>query len=300
MPPKLPPSIIDFHVHLFPDKGFDAIWQFFASQGMNVRYPYYSRRCLEYLQGHGVGIIVFSNYAHKPGIAEPMNDWNLQLLDEFPNLYCFAAYHPEDARALTMVERMFGHPRVIGFKLHFQVQQICPCDEILFPLYEKVIEHRKRLLLHVGNGPIGNEFVGYDQFQKVLKRYPDLPANIPHMGCYEFKPFLELTKDHPNLYLDTAFSFWPNQPFTFNLGADQLEKYQDRIIYGSDFPNVVLPREGEIENLLSFHFSQDFYQKIFYTNGLKLLEESCPLGMEEMENGPEADGPSSPWRTGCI
>jgi uncharacterized protein len=275
----LPSSIIDFHVHLFPDKGFDAIWQHFASQGMPVRYPYYSRQCLDYLNRQGVGIIVFSNYAHKAGIAEPMNEWNLRLLDQFPHLYCFAAFHPEDSNALATVERMFSHPRVVGIKLHFQVQKIYPHNEKLFPLYEKIIERRKRVLLHVGNGPIGNEFVGFNHFKKVLARYPELPAIIPHMGCLEFKPFLELTEAHPQIYLDTAFTFWPNLPFTFNLGPDYLEKYQDHIVYGSDFPNIILPREGEIDTLLGLDLSEEFYQKIFYANGLKLLAEACPQGI---------------------
>jgi uncharacterized protein len=276
----LPPSIIDFHVHLFPDKGFEAIWQYFASQGMAVRYPYYSHQCLDYLNRQGVGPIVFSNYAHKPGIAEPMNEWNLRLLDQYPNLFCFAAYHPGDDQALTLAERVLSHPRVIGIKLHFQVQQLYPQDERLFPLYEKIIERRKRVLLHVGNGPIGNAFVGLDQFKKVLNRYPQLPANIPHMGCFEFKPFLELTGEHPQIYLDTAFTFWPDLPFTFNLGPEYLERYQDHILYGSDFPNIILPREGEIETLLSLKLSGECYQKIFYGNGWRLLTEACPQASE--------------------
>ena len=272
----LPPALIDFHVHLFPDKGFEAIWQHFASQGMPVRYPYYSRQCLDYLDRQGVKIIVFSNYAHKPGIAKPMNEWNLRLLDQFSHLYCFAAYHPGDVDALADAEQMLAHPRVIGIKLHFQVQRFYPHDERLFPLYEKIIQRKKRLLLHVGNGPIGNAFVGLAQFKKVLDRYPDLPANIPHMGGLEFKSFIELTAEHPQIYLDTAFSFWPNLPFTFNLGPEYLEKYQDRIVYGSDFPNIMLPREGEIDYLKSLGLSEECYQKIFFKNGLKLLARACP------------------------
>jgi uncharacterized protein len=275
MPPKLPSLIIDFHVHLFPDKGFDAIWNYFAAQGMEVRYRYYSRQCLEYLSSQGVETVVFSNYAHKKGIAEPMNEWNIRLLDQFPGLYGFAAYHPDDSGALSYAEELLGHPRVVGLKLHFQVQQFYPQDPRLFPLYEMVIEKGKRLLLHVGNGPTGNAFVGLAHFQKVLDRYPELPANIPHMGCLEFKPFIELLDAYPGLYMDTAFSFWPNLPFTFNLGPAYLEKYQDRILYGSDFPNVILPREGEIEHLLSFGLPETVYHKIFYANGRKLLGETC-------------------------
>ena len=273
----IPSSIIDFHVHLFPDKGFDAIWKFFASAETDVLYKYYSRECIEYLNEQGVHTIVYSNYAHKKGIAEPMNEWNINILDQFSNLYCFAAYHPDDDNALNYAEQMMRHPRVVGIKLHLQVQKIFPHDKRLFPLYEMLIDRNKRILLHVGNGPTGNKFVGFDQFKKLLHRFPDLPANIPHMGGLEFRKFIELLDEHPNIYFDTAYSFWPNLPFTFNLGADYLEKYKNNILYGSDFPNVILPREGEINYLLSLDLSEDFYEKIFFKNGMQLIAETCPI-----------------------
>lgn len=274
---KLPESLIDFHVHLFPDKGFDAIWKFFKTVSqVEVRYQIYYRECIQYLNRHGVSPIVFSNYAHKKGIAEPMNEWNMQVLEEFPDLFCFAPYHPDDEQALEYTERMLSHPRVAGVKMHFQIQKIPPHDERLFGLYELIIDKGKRVLLHTGNGPSGNEFVGYAHFRRLLDRFPDLPVNIPHMGCYEFSQFMELLDDHPNIYLDTAFTFWPDLPFSFNLGKETLEKHKDRILYGSDFPNVVLPREGEIEQLLALNLSDDFYEKVFYQNGLKLLKQVCP------------------------
>lgn len=275
----IPSSIIDFHVHLFPDKGFDAIWNYFASAGADVVYKYYSRECIAYLKQQGVDTIVFSNYAHKKGIAEPMNDWNLSMLEEFSNLFCFAAYHPDDDNALRYAEQMISHPRVAGIKLHLQVQKFYPSDKRLFPLYEMLIDRNKRVLLHVGNGPTGNEFVGFDQFKKILDRFPDLPVNIPHMGGLEFRKFIELLDGHPNIYLDTSYSFWPNLPFTFNLGTEFLEKYKDKILYGSDFPNVILPREGEINYLLSLDLSEDFYEKVFNTNGMKLLKKICPASL---------------------
>ena len=272
----IPSSVVDFHVHLFPDRGFDAIWEFFAARGAPVVYQYYSEECIGYLNAHGVDTIVFSNYAHKKGIAKPMNEWNQDILEKFPNLYCFAAYHPDDGNALKYAEHMLNHPRVAGIKLHLQVQKFYPFDKRLFPLYEMLIDRKKRILMHVGNGPTANEFVGFDQFKKLLDQFPELPANIPHMGCYEFKKFMELLDDHPNIYLDTSYTFWPDMPFAFNLGSEYLEKYKDKILYGSDFPNVILPREGEINHLLSLDLSEDFYEKVFNTNGLELLKEICP------------------------
>lgn len=273
---EAPAAIVDFHVHLFPDKGFDAIWKFFKTYGAEVLHKYYTPRCIDYLSGHGVERIVFSNYAHKEGIAEPMNAWNLGLLDRHPELYCFAAYHPDDDNALEYAAQMLSHPRVADIKLHCMVQQLYPHDERLFPLYEMIIARHKRVLLHVGNGPTGNDFVGFAHFSKLLRRFPELPANVAHMGGLEFQAFIDLLDDHPGIYMDTAYSFWPGLPFTFNLGKAYLEKYKHRILYGSDFPNVILPREGEIDYLLSLELSEVFYEQVFYANAMRLLEEICP------------------------
>ncbi len=276
---RTPQSIVDFHVHLFPDKGFDAIWNVFKSYGVEVVYRFYSGQCIDYLSQQGVGAIVFSNYAHKKGIAETMNQWNVALLDRHPNLYCFASYHPDDDNGLQYAAQVLSHPRVIGIKLHCLVQKVYPHDERLFPLYEMIVAQKKRLLLHVGTGPMGNEFVGVAHFKKVLRRFPDLPANVAHMGGLEFQAFIALLDDHPHLYLDTAYTFWPGLPFTFNLGKDVLEKYRRRILYGSDFPNVILPREGEIDYLLQLDLSDEFYERIFYVNAMELLNRDERAGL---------------------
>ena len=95
-------------------------------------------------------------------------------------------------------------------------------------------------------------------FKKLLDRFPDLPANIPHMGGLEFDAFLGLLDHHAGLYLDTSYSFVPRTPYRFSLGNEFLERYKDRILYGSDFPNLIHPREDEIEHLLSLDLSDDF------------------------------------------
>jgi predicted TIM-barrel fold metal-dependent hydrolase len=268
----LPDKMIDFHVHLFPDNIFEAIWKTLNRQyGIIILYKYYYRQCIEYLAAHNIHYIVYSNYAHKKGIAQWLNTWNKGILTEFENLYCFAAYHPDDENALIYAEEILSISRVVGIKLHYMVQKFHPDDERLFPLYEMVIEKKKRLLLHVGTGPVGNEFVGIKRFSNLMKRYPNLPANIAHMGGLEFSEFMQLLDVYPNLYLDTSFTFWPQAPWVFNLDTSLLTKYQDRIIYGSDFPNIFLPREDEISYLQKLNLSDDFYNKIFWDNGIKLL-----------------------------
>jgi predicted TIM-barrel fold metal-dependent hydrolase len=287
----LPGQMIDFHVHLFPDGFFDAIWRFFAEHlGRQIQYKLYYRECIAYLRERGVGPIVYSNYAHRKGVARVLNDWNLRILEEIPDLYCFAAYHPDDDHALEMAERLLAHPKILGFKLQCVVQQLSPCDSRLFPLYEMIMERKKRVLLHVGTGPVrGSEYVGVTHFQKILDRYPDLPANIPHMGGLEFEAFLGLLDHHPGLYLDTSYSFVPHTPYIFDLGNDRLEKHKDRILYGSDFPNLIHCREDEIDYLLHLGLSPDFYTKVFHDNGHALIgnadsKKQAARGQQPTEN----------------
>lgn len=269
---NLPETIIDFHVHLFPDRLFESIWRFFEQgYGAKVIHNLYYRECVDYLRKRGIGIIVYSNYAHKPGVAQAINAWNLKVLGEIPDLYCFAAYHPGDASALEEAEKLLDHPRVLGFKLHLLVQRFYPHDERLLPLYEMVQARGKRMLMHVGTGPVGNEFVGLEHFKRLLRRFPELPVNVAHMGALEYRGFMELLDDYPNLYLDTAFTFYPGQPGAFDLGVDALQRHQDRIVYGSDFPNLILPRETELDCLLDYRLPQTFYDKVFAANARRII-----------------------------
>jgi len=271
---QLPDKIIDFHVHLFPDNLFDAIWAFFKkTYGMEVTYRLYASQCIEYLRNHNVGEIVYSNYAHKKGVAALLNNFNRELLKETYDVYCFAAFHPDDENALEMARDIISHPKVLGFKLQLLVQKFYPDDERLYGLYEMVMEKNKRILFHAGTGPVGNEFVGIDNFKKLLRRYPDLPANIAHMGALEFTEFFDLLGDHEQLYFDTAFCFLPGAAQMYNLGSDLLEQYKHRLLYGSDFPNIFFPREEEIHCLSRMDLSKEFYERVFHSNGRHLIRQ---------------------------
>jgi predicted TIM-barrel fold metal-dependent hydrolase len=270
--PSLPEKIIDLHVHLFPDRLFDSIWKFFSSgYGMDVLHRLYYRECVEYLRERGVGPIVYSNYAHKPGIARGLNEWNLRVLDEIPDLYCFAAYHPGDDDALSMARDLLLHPRVLGFKLQLLVQRFYPYDERLLPLYGLVMERGKHMLIHAGNGPVGNEFTGAGHFRKLMDIFPDLPVTVAHMGALEYREFMAFLDAYPRMYMDTSFTFLPGLSMRFDLGSEALEKHRGRIFYGSDFPNIIFPREDEIDHLLGLGLSREFYEDVFFGNGMSLI-----------------------------
>ena len=171
----LPEAIIDYHVHLFPDRLFDAVWEKFRQDyNWDVLQKLYYRQVVDYLRQRGVGPIVYSNYAHKGGVARALNDWNLSVVDELDDVYCLGAYHPDDSDALDMASSVLDHPRIVGFKLQFLVTAFYPHDTRLFPLYELVMDRGKRLLLHIGTGPFCSPYVGAENFLEVLERGVDV------------------------------------------------------------------------------------------------------------------------------
>jgi predicted TIM-barrel fold metal-dependent hydrolase len=274
MNPKLPKTIADFHVHLFPDRMFEAIWKAFVKDyGWKVIHELYWPDCLTYLRKKGVGPIVYSNYAHKPGVAGALNEFNLQVLENSSEVYCFAAMHPADEDALANCRDLFSHPKIMGVKLQLLVQKFFPHDKRLYPLFDLVMEKNKRILFHVGTGPVGNPFVGFEHFSRLMADIPDLPVNVAHMGGLEYKAFYSLFDRCPNLYMDTSFSFLPG--LCCDLSSDELYAKKDRIVYGSDFPNLIIPRKSEIENLLALNLPDDFYEAVFLENAKRLIAEHC-------------------------
>ncbi len=110
-------------------------------------------------------------------------------------------------------------------------------------------------------------------FEKLMRRYPKLAVNVAHMGSLEYRAFFDLLPDYPGLMFDTSFAFLPGLGHVCDVRPEDLERYRDRIVYGSDFPNVILPGTDEIEYLLGLGLSDDFYRKVFYENGMRLIGE---------------------------
>ena len=50
-----------------------------------------------------------------------------------------------------------------------------------------------------------------------------------------------------------------------------LLSYQDRILYGSDFPNIPYEYTISTKGLFDLNLPKDFYQKIFYENARRLF-----------------------------
>ena len=47
------PFVVDAHVHLFPDRMFDAIWRWFDAHGWPIRYKLHTPQVIEFALSRG-------------------------------------------------------------------------------------------------------------------------------------------------------------------------------------------------------------------------------------------------------
>ncbi len=111
-----------------------------------------------------------------------------------------------------------------------------------------------------------------------MEKYPEINVIVAHMGAFEYHKFLRLLDKYENLYLDTAMIYIPENIFPERITKrpknEDLLSYQDRILFGSDYPNIPYDYEYSTKGLLALDLSREFYEKIFYTNAKRLLKLS--------------------------
>ena len=140
-----------------------------------------------------------------------------------------------------------------GFKFHINVQRFHPDDPRILPVYERLLARGAVLLIHVGSAPWPNEYDGFPRFERVMDMFPELKVIVAHMGQFETRRHLELMERCPNMYLDTTAAIAPHSAiYREGHGASaadvtdaDLVRWQDRILFGSDFPNTPHPYEDE-------------------------------------------------------
>ncbi|HEV2053796.1 MAG TPA: amidohydrolase family protein [Methylomirabilota bacterium] len=167
-----------------------------------------------------------------------------------------------------------------GFKFHINVQRFFPDDPRVLPVYERLLALDRFLLIHVGSAPWPNAFDGFPRFARVMDMFPRLKVVVAHMGSFETRQFMQLMERCPNLYLDTTMAFAPVRPEhraidtrlnRISVTNDDLLRWQDRIVFGSDFPNLPYAYEEEREALWLRDLPLPVYRKIFHDNAAALL-----------------------------
>jgi len=95
----------------------------------------------------------------------------------------------------------------------------------------------------------------------------------PGMGMPEFAAFLDLAERYPRVHLDTtmAFTSWAEERVPFRPALrPRLAALQDRVVLGSDFPNIPYAYAEQLAGLVRLDLGDAWLRSVLHDNGARL------------------------------
>lgn len=275
--PKEFPGVVDAHVHIFPKNIFSAIRQWFDDNAWNIRYRVATSQVFEFLLSHGIAHVIALQYAHKPGIARNLNQYMVQKCREFPGQVTgMATVFPGEDNAGGVLKEAFD-AGLKGVKLHAHVQCFDMNSDDIYRIYEVCESEKKPMIMHVGREPKSEAYrcdpyqiCRADKLERVLIDFPYLKICVPHLGINELTAYRNLIEKYDTLWLDTTMvlaDYFPiDQPI-------DLGRYRtDRIMYGSDFPNIPYAWDRELKKLSALRLSDNALEWILHKSASNFFD----------------------------
>jgi uncharacterized protein len=269
------PGVADIHVHFMPDQVLRKVWAYFdAAPGgrWEVRYRLDETERLRILGELGVLAHTALLYPHKPGMAAWLNDWGVDFAARTPNCVATGTFFPE-SDVDSYVDRALRRG-IRVFKVHLQVGAYDPRDPMLERVWGMLADARTPVVCHCASSPAPGPYTGPGPIGAVMDRHPDLTLVIAHCGSPEYVEFLDLAQRYPNVHLDTTMTFtdFTNERSPFPAAElPRLRDLADRVVLGSDFPNIPYPYAHQIEALIRLDLGDDWLRRVLHDNGMRLL-----------------------------
>jgi hypothetical protein len=117
---------------------------------------------------------------------------------------------------------------------------------------------------HTGPGPIA----------ELLARHPALRLIVAHLGMPEYTEFLDLAERYAGVLLDTTMAFTSfveaTSPFP-RAELPRLRSLGDRVLLGTDFPNIPYPYADALEAIEQAGLGADWLRAVCHDNAAKLF-----------------------------
>ncbi|MHA4853984.1 amidohydrolase family protein [Rhodococcus sp. MSC1_016] len=272
------PGIVDVHTHFMPANVMEKVWRYFDAVGpltgreWPIRYRHEEDVRVEQLRAFGVRRFTSMIYPHKPEMAAWLNQWAADFAHHTPDCLRTATFYPEESAAAYVSEAIESGTRV--FKSHIQVGDYSPGDPLLDPVWGGLQDAGVPVVIHCGSGPAPGKYTGPEPIGDLLARYPRLRLIIAHMGLPEYREFLELAGRYSGVYLDTtmAFTDYTEEATPFPRDAvHRLSDLQERILFGSDYPNIPYAYLDALEGLTRFDLGEDWLRSVCHDNAAALF-----------------------------
>ncbi|MFF9406162.1 amidohydrolase family protein [Streptomyces anandii] len=274
------PGLVDVHTHFMPERVLRKVWQYFDGLGpltggieWPIAYREEEEQRLARLREFGVRAFTAMLYPHKPGMARWLNDWAAGFARRTPDCLHTSTLFPEEGVAGYVREAVDAGARV--FKAHVQVGAYDPGDELLDPAWGLLAEAGAPVVIHCGSGPAPGKHTGPEPIGRVLARHPRLRLVVAHMGMPEYEDFLGLAERYEEVRLDTTMAFTDFSerlaPFP-RRALPRLAALRDRVLLGSDFPNIPYPYADQLTALERLGLGDDWLRAVCHDNGARLFD----------------------------
>ncbi|MBO0852888.1 MAG: amidohydrolase [Nocardia sp.] len=274
-------GIIDVHTHFMPERVMRKVWEYFDSAGPLIgrRWPIAYRvdqhARLATLREFGVRAFTSLAYPHKPEMASWLNDWTADFAARTPDCLHTATFYPEPDATRYVRTAIDSGARI--FKSHIQVGDYDPLDRQLSEVWDMLSQARIPVLIHCGSGPAPGRFTGPGPIEHLLRRFPRLRLIVAHMGMPEYREFLDIAQRYDQVYLDTTMAFTDfieaKDPFPCDERA-RLAEVGERILFGSDFPNIPYPYSHALHGLRRLELGDGWLRAVCHDNAARLFELS--------------------------
>jgi len=273
------PGLYDVHTHFLPPRMAVKVRAQFDQAGpllgrpWPIRYRGSDDELLATLDALGVRRFTALTYAHRPGMAEWLNDWTADFAARVPLALRCATVFPEPDAAAYTAQRLAEGAQV--WKVHVQVGGFDVRDPLLDAAWGLLAEAGVPVVLHAGSGPVPTEHTGPGPVAELLRRHPSLCLVMAHLGAPEYAEFLALAETHERVHLDTTMVF---TDFFDRLGAayppsllPRLSLLRDRVLFGSDFPNIPHDYAHQLDALERLELGEDWLRAVLWENAVRLI-----------------------------
>ncbi|MBI2619930.1 MAG: amidohydrolase family protein [Ignavibacteriales bacterium] len=220
----------------------------------------------------------------------------VQAVQAYPKRFTgFFTVDPNSNMLMENTEKRLKQDKLRGIFLYPSLYQIGVNDEWLYPLYNLVQESKGIVFVHFGKllirprdfagvpTVINDAFADPRDLIPVAKKFPQVRWVIPNFGAGKFTETLEVGKQCPNVYVDTAGSnSWmehhPEKPDLRKVYQKALEVFgAGRILFGSD--SGMMPRgyrydilDNQLKLVQEMRIPTPEIKKIFYENLAGLID----------------------------
>ncbi|WP_225638459.1 amidohydrolase family protein [Streptomyces solaniscabiei] len=273
------PGLVDVHTHFMPERVLRKVWGYFDALGPltgGVEWPITYRREEEertaLLREFGVRAFTAMLYPHKPGMAQWLNDWAVDFARRTLDCLHTSTLFPEPGVETYVGRAVEAGARV--FKAHVQVGAYDPADELLDGAWGLLADAGVPVVIHCGSGPAPGKHTGPEPIARVLARHPRLRLIVAHLGMPEYEDFLDLAERYGEVRLDTTMAFTDFSerlaPFP-RRALPRLAGLGDRVLLGSDFPNIPYPYLHQLHALERLELGEAWLRAVCHDNAARLF-----------------------------